>query len=221
MQTAACKQPFIFHHPFSMLVAGPTMCGKTSFIIDLLSSPGYIEPPPKKILWCYGIKNMDQFKKILKKSIYPVFFQEGLPNVNDISHSDYVFIIIDDLMVNAGKSDDISKLFTLGMHHKNVSVALMIQNIFHQGKKMRDISLNTKYFILFKNPRDARQITFLARQMFPAYPDFLPDAFRQATSRPHGYLIVDLTQQTSEQHRLVTNIFPHQQCYFFAPKKAF
>jgi len=215
----ACERPFVFKHPFSMLIAGPTMSGKTCFIIDLLSQPSCISPPPKKILWCYGIRNDEQFLNVYRASKYPVHFKEGLPNVEDISPDDGVFIIIDDLMLNAGKSEAISQLFTLGMHHKNISVALIVQNIFHQGKKMRDISLNTKYFVLFKNPRDRRQISFLSSQMFPAIPNFLPDAFQQATERPHGYLIIDLTQQTNENHRLVTNIFPHQQCYFFMPIK--
>jgi hypothetical protein len=202
-----------------MIVAGPTMCGKTTFVKDLLHYTTYIQPPPKQVLWCYGSFNEKQFKEICEYSSYPIRFQEGIPNINDdtLVGSD-TFIIIDDLMTSAGKSSEISQLFTQGMHHRNISVALLIQNIFHQAKKMRDISLNTKYFVLFKSPRDGNQITTLSRQIFPHSPYYLSDAFRQATERTYGYLVVDLTQETDDNYRLVTNIFPHEFCFYFIPK---
>lgn len=83
---------------------------------------------------------------------------------------------------------------------------------------MRDISLNSNYMVLFKNPRDARQISHLSSQMFPSLPRYLPDAYRQATERPYGYLVIDLTQKTESDMRLVTNVFPYQKCYYFIPK---
>lgn len=219
-QETACETSFTFKHPFSMIVGGPTMCGKTTFIKDLLHYTAYIRPPPKNILWCYGTFNEKQFQDIYKHSSYPIRFQEGLPNIDDVSCvSDGTFIIIDDLMTSAGKSVEISHLFTQGVHHKNISVALLVQNVFHQAKKMRDISLNAKYFVLFKSPRDKTQITFLSRQIFPHHPHYLSDAFRQATERAHGYLIVDLTQGTDDNYRLITNIFPNEFCYYFIPKK--
>lgn len=219
MSRQVCQRVFTFKHPFSMVVAGPTMSGKTTFIKDLLHYPAYIQPTPRKIIWCYGAFNEQQFRIILKDSNYPIQFHEGLPNIDDISPDDNVFIILDDLMTSVGKSAEIARLFTQGMHHKNISVALIVQNVFHQGRKMRDISLNTKYFILFKTPRDASQINILSRQIFPHYGNYLADAFRQATERAHGYLIVDLTQETNDNFRLVTNIFPHECCYYFIPKK--
>jgi hypothetical protein len=213
------SQPFTFKQPFSMIIAGPTMSGKTCFMIDLLTHKSCIEPSPKDVLWCYGIKNKNQFAEIRQKSQYPVHFHEGLPIIEDVKTGNNTLIVLDDLMTDAGKSNAISQLFTRGMHHNNISVILITQNIFHQGKKMRDISLNSNYFVLFKNPRDARQISFLSSQMFPTQPKYLPDAFKQATERPHGYLVIDLTQKTETDFRLVTNIFPYQSCYFLIPKK--
>jgi hypothetical protein len=58
-------------------------------------------------------------------------------------------------------------IFTKYSHHKNMSVIFTVQNIFHQKKGQRDISLNTMYLILMKNPRDMAQIIYLARQLHP------------------------------------------------------
>jgi len=205
-----------------MLIAGPTGCGKSTFMTDLLSHPENIKPQPKQVLWCYGTDensdNSEQFKKILNASKFPIRFHKGIPDLSNITTADNIFIVLDDLMQKAGKSNEISKLFTLGMHHKNISVALIVQNFFHQATSMRNISLNSHYLVLFKNPRDGRQIKCISSQIFPTNSSFLTDAYRQATERPYGYVIIDLTQQTSDECRVLTNIFPHEYCMYFMPK---
>jgi hypothetical protein len=67
--------------------------------------------------------------------------------------------------------------------------------------------LNAHYMIIFKNPRDAAQITYLARQISPENPKFLVEAYRDATSIPHGYLLIDLKQNTPDVLRYRTDIF--------------
>ena len=59
----------------------------------------------------------------------------------------------------------ISSYFTRGSHHKNVSVILVTQNLFHPNKHFRTASLNAQYMIIFKNPRDSLQIKYLGRSI--------------------------------------------------------
>ena len=75
-------------------------------------------------------------------------------------------IILDDLL-NDAYSGEVCRLFTKGSHHRNVSIILITQNLFHQAKYCRDISLNAKYIVLIKNARDKNQFTNLARQVYP------------------------------------------------------
>jgi hypothetical protein len=70
-------------------------------------------------------------------------------------------------MPQSGKDKRISDLFTKGSHHRNLSIIYIVQNIFHQGKEMRNIRLNAHYIVLFKSPRDKQQISMLARQINP------------------------------------------------------
>ena len=72
---------------------------------------------------------------------------------------------------------------------------------------MRTISLNTHYMVMFKNPRDATQIRTLACQMYPEKPRFLTDAYRDATSMPYGYLLVNLRPDACDALRLQTDVF--------------
>ena len=75
-------------------------------------------------------------------------------------------LILDDLL-NEAYSDAVCDLFTKGSHHRNVSVILVKQNLFHQGTKCRDISLKAKYVVALKNVRDRNQFSFLALPVYP------------------------------------------------------
>ena len=98
-----------------------------------------------------------------------------------------MLLIIDDLMSETDSR--VTKLFTKGSHHKNASVIYISQNLFHKGKENRYISLNSHYLILFKNPRDALQITHLGRQIFPDKGKYFREAFTDATSLTSIWLL--------------------------------
>ena len=100
-----------------------------------------------------------------------------------------------------------SKLFTKESHHHNLSVMFIVQNLFDKNKEIRTISLNSHYLVVFKNPRDASQITHLAKQMYPGKTKYVQEAFLDATNQPHGYLVFDLRQETPDHLRLRTDIF--------------
>jgi hypothetical protein len=99
-------------------------------------------------------------------------------------------------------------LFTRGSHHRNISVKLITQNLFQQVRNCRDISLNAKYLILFKNVRDKRQFSYLANQVHPEDSSGLFKAYLDVTKRPHGYLLLDLIQHSEDRYRFRTNVFP-------------
>ena len=86
-------------------------------------------------------------------------------------------VITDDLMHELSNDQRITSLFTKGCHHRNLSVIFILQNIFHRGKELRDMSLNCHYLILFKSPRDTSQVTHLAKQMFPGHINYMRESF--------------------------------------------
>lgn len=209
-----------FEHPFTCIIAGPTKSGKTEFVKKLLQAlPFYICPCPSRVVWSYGIENEKQREEIDKISKVNVEFIEGIPDLNMFSSRDKNLLIIDDLMNDVGKSKHVSDIFTKGCHHRNISIILLVQNLFHQGPKMRDIHLSTNYLVLFKNPRDRTQITHLARQAFPENPQFLLNAYKEACSNPFGYLLIDFSQITPDNYRVSSGIFPPEICRLYLPRK--
>jgi hypothetical protein len=91
-------------------------------------------------IWCYSEKTVVPYEQLaeLEKN---VLFHEGVPkNFNNAQGEPC--LILDDLL-NEVYSEEVCILFTRGSHHWNISVILITQNLFHQGKR-RDISLNAK-----------------------------------------------------------------------------
>ena len=88
----------------------------------------------------------------------------------------------------------------------NLSLVLITQNIFFQGRNMRTINLNIHYIILMSNPRVA-QISTLAQQV--GLGKVLMEAYIDAVcNKPYGYLVVNLSPHNSSGYKLFSNIFP-------------
>ena len=61
-------------------------------------------------------------------------------------------------------------------------------------------------------------ISNLARQMYPGHSKYMVEAFKNATSDPYGYLLIDMKPFTEEMYRLRTNIFPGETHYVYIRK---
>ena len=116
--------------------------------------------------------------------------------------------MFDDQKIYASKDKRIVNLFTRGSHQRNLSVSYIAQNLFHEGKGSRSISLNSHYLVLFTNPRDKLQILILARQMYPGQTDFFLNQYEETVKRPFGYVLIDLKTTTQDNDRLRINVPP-------------
>lgn len=203
-----------FIHPFTAIVAGPTSCGKSHFVTGFLNNVNTVcNQSFQNIVWCY-----DEMQPLY--NLKNVNYTQGIPDLTMFDGKHPQLLVIDDLMRESdGRIVDI---FTKGSHHRNLSVFYITQNLFHQGKGQRDISLNANYIIYFKNPRDKTQIKYLARQVYPENCKFLEEAYKNATKDAHGYLMIDLKQTTDDMYRFKTNIFNFTSyCTVYVPKKGF
>lgn len=191
-----------FTHPATILLAGPSFSGKTSFAIKVIQELKRICTVPKfnQILWC-----VSETSSIPLEIKDLVTIHKGIPDFRNEKGKPKL-IILDDLM-NDVYGRQVSDLFTKHSHHRNLSVILITQNLFHKGNCSRDITLNTKYIVVFKNPRDKTQFSHLARQVYPEDSTSLHKAFLDATSKPFGYLLLDLCQETHDLLRFRGNIF--------------
>ena len=132
-------------------------------------------------------------------------FVKGIPE--SLENDSYLdvnirnLIVLHDQMIEAGKDNWIVNLFTKGLHRRNLNVIYIVQNLFHQGKGNRSISLNSHYLVLFKNPYDKLHSLTVAKQMYPSETAWFIKEYEKAVRRPYGYLFVDLRPTTPERCR--------------------
>ena len=189
-------------HPFTCLVSGPTCCGKTEFVKKLVQSRDWcIDQPVQDIIWCYG-----EWQPAYEELKHQVRFTNEIISPEDLDPRVVHLVILDDQMDNDKDKDKVERLFIKSCHHRNTSVIYIVQNLFSRGKNHRTCSLNTHYFLIFKNPRDSQQVETLSRQMFPTRKRYLTESYIDATRVPFGYLLIDAKPNTPEHLRLRSDI---------------
>ena len=205
----------VFSHPFTAIVSGPTKSGKTVFTTTLINNAlNMIQPPPQEIFWCYG-EWQPAYHQLMERGVKLI---DGVPDMSQLKKSPEIpkLIIFDDLMQDIKSDQHLVKLFTRGSHHWNLSVVHIVQNIFYKG--LRTSRVNVQYLVLMKNPADQLQASTLAKQLYPGKTKYFMESYNDAVSKSFGYLFIDLSQNTPENMRLRTNIFPSEQCIVYVPK---
>lgn len=188
--------------PFTMIIAGPTGCGKSQLVFKLIEGVhNLITPIVHDITYCYGQwqASFEKFKKTVQ------FHQGLLPRAELLEKrkdlTKHSLLIIDDL-IDPEDAALVKDLFIKGSHHRNTSVIFITQNLFLPHKEYRTLSVNAHYIVIFKNPRDMSQIQAMARQAFPHNATFLTRVYNNETTREHSYILLDFKQATPDKLRV-------------------
>ena len=81
-------------HLFTYMVCRPTQCGKTRFVLKVISyANSMIFPPPERIFWFFGY-----FQESFRELFETIEFVKGLPSSSDYLDGRRILVIIDDLM---------------------------------------------------------------------------------------------------------------------------
>lgn len=199
----------------NIIVTGQWHAGKSTFVFSLLKHLELFESDIKHIgIWQPLFEQMETV-------VNSITFHQGIPDKNILerfsNEHGSILLVLDDVMGQGTNNVELMNLFTTYSHHMGITVIFLLQNIFPPGKYMRTISLNAHYIILFKNPRDERQVRTLGSQIFPNQSKYFMDAYKKATELPYSYLCVTLYPGTSERYRLSSNIFPEQETILYLP----
>ena len=205
-----------FKNPSTFTLAGPSQCGKTTFIMNVLRNQDLLfEDPRCKQNVIYFYNQWQKSFDVLSKENVVTEWANKLPTSDDVMEKTSKFadqggsvIVIDDFAQQLKK--DTIDIFSRLSHHTNSTVFLLTQNIFSKNPVFRDISLNSTYIALFKNPRDSSQIRTFARQFAPGDTDYIVDSYSQTTKKPYSYMFYDHHQSTPQILRVRSNVLPHE-----------
>lgn len=118
-----------------ILVAGPSCCGKTTFLKNLLAKQNnlkrFFDHPVKKILWCFN-HEQSAYAEIARANPL-VVFHKGLPDITKeypvpFPSDQTTIVVLDDLMQETTNSKDVLNIFTQESHHLNFTCFLVVQN---------------------------------------------------------------------------------------------
>lgn len=201
------KDPRNLLHPFSLLISAPSQSGKSHWVLNLISKcRTKVSPPIDRIVYVNATISSDLQDRLIAHSPVPIRLTDDIGSVVGDPNST-TLVVIDDLMDESATEKEVERLFIKRVHHDNLSVAYLVQNLFHASKVHRTISLNANYLWLGTNRRAADQIRTLAQQIFPTKTKYFLEAYNDAiTRRPYGYLFVDLKVGTPEIYRVKTDV---------------
>ena len=132
--------------PFRLIVAGGSGSGKTEFVKQLVNERFYSEPI-ENIIYCYP----DYLTEVPTEFDVQVQYYVGLPDTSYLAGiPNGSLLILDDMMIECSKCEDIVKLFSVVARKRRINVILITQNIYQQGKHFRNIRLNATGVVLFR-----------------------------------------------------------------------
>ena len=204
-----------------MIVAGVSGGGKTHWIYKLLREQDTLFTDPiHSCLLCYGA--YQPLYAEMQQAVPNLSLNEGcnekvLKQHGILDPSKRTVLVIDDLHVEMADDPLLSKLFCKFSHHMNTAVIFITQNMYRQGRQMRDVISNCHYLCFLAQPRDKTAVMCLARQMFPRQTGYFMQAYDEATEQPFGYLLVDARPETPNDLRLRSGLFSDEQCVAWLP----
>ena len=199
--------------PFRLIVAGGSGSGKTEFVKKLVQK-NHFKSAFDNIVYVYP-EYLDECPADFDTNA-GLQFLRGLPDVGILGGMEHnTLIILDDMMMETSKSDDVVKLFTVIARKRNISVILIVQNIFQQGKHFRTIRLNATGIALFKfyagvdtNYRILRDLALLSFISKPLLASIYSTRFR--------YIYLDLHPNRQYDYSTIrSNIFDEYSRIYF------
>ena len=131
-----------FKNPWSMIVSAPSSSGKTVFTKQVLNKS---DKQFENIFLLYS-EWQDGYK-----GCSGISFVSGMPSSLDayLELSGPKAMLFDDMIMRADCTN-----FHSEATPPKPKCHINLQNVYSQGKVMRNVHLNTEYVVLFRNPRD-------------------------------------------------------------------
>ena len=196
---------------FKLFISGPSRCGKTFFLNQLLENMNmFVKHHPSIVIYIYSVwqPSFDEMKGMVN------YFIQDNENIEEEikmkSNGGGMLIVFDDL-INSNSLPIIAKLFTVDGRHMNMSMIFLTQRMFVNNEYFRQISQNSDYFCVFKNPRNGSEIRTLTQQLTPGSMNLI-DIYKKATKDPFSYLFINLTQECDEDVKYLSHIFDEDFC---------
>ncbi len=191
------------HCPSRMVIAGPSMIGKSQFALRLIKFRDHVYNQNfDRILYAFPETSLhlhQQFIDALKDACSFIEIVEGIPNINALNlntdATTHKLLVMDDLMTRVFSSNDMLELVTSTSHHSNISVVIISQSIFLPAKHRLTLIRNCSEKVIFHDKLDHNQLAVISRHIAPGQPKLLKECFdfiyRNTKKTDLKYLLLD------------------------------
>jgi len=223
--------------PARIVVAGPTMAGKSEFILNLVKHRDSVFSEEfKRIIYAIPEESMHlhgSYLERLKQACASVQIHEGLPDLDMLhlcSEKSHKLLILDDLADQVFTNKQMLHLITKNSHHANCSLIITTQNYYFPTKYGKTFMRNCSEKIFFFDKSDAHLFSTISSQTFPSHPGFLKYCFdwiyREQPNVLFKYVVLDSSSLSEFPRAMLarTNILPDEHgvvrpIFFFPEEK--
>ena len=196
-----------FEYPFRMIISGSSQSGKTSFAKQLLENTSLFDGELKNILYCYPDYLSETPVQWHEDLELPVTYQTGLPTLNELCtlESDTV-IVLDDLYEECITAKQMDYLFRVLSGKKRLSVIIMTQRFFAQGRYAMNIRNCCNFTVLMRNADE--RLNYRIAYLFKSTSAINKIIDTEFGKEGYPYIFVDSSPKGQiTGNRLYTNIF--------------
>ena len=183
-------------------LVGPAETGKSQLIYNWLQN-GTFEPKFDKIHCFYQYSQT--LYDVMQKEVENLEFVQGVHfEFIDSSNNNGTkyLLLFDDSCDDIFNSKDFLDISTAG-RHRGLSTIYNRDNLFHQIKLVRDVELQNTHIVRFKSSHGVTQVSTVSAQL--GVGSQLVEWYRDATSVPHGHLLIDFSPRTDDRLHYCTN----------------
>ena len=218
---AIFKEKTKFISPFRVILSGSSGAGKTYFAENLIRANLFEEAI--NFIYYFHPCYLDEAPVDWHESMtLPVSYQTGLPTIEQLtSMPEKSLVILDDLMDKCVLSEAIDHLFRVISGKRKISVMIMTQNYFINGRFSRNIRNSCNYSVLMRNCCDATINSRAARAMNLSKAVTVAELSNSEKEFP--YLFIDQTQKGQVSgYQIYTDIFGmYMKCFSNAGMPAY
>ena len=196
-----------FEYPFRMIISGSSQSGKTSFAKQLLQNTELFDGELKNILYCYPEYLSETPVEWHEELLLPVTYQTGLPTLNELcSLETDTVIVLDDLYEECITAKQIDHLFRVLSGKKRLSVIIMTQRFFAQGRYAMNIRNCCNFTVLMRNSDE--RLNYRIAYLFKSNTVINKIIDTEFSKEGYPYIFVDSSPRGQVTgNRLYTNIF--------------
>jgi hypothetical protein len=216
------------HVPSTVVISGPSQCGKTTLIEKLLTEDNCFQKKFNEICWVHAPHASNKVLFDNLKAKLPIEFREGYPD-KDIADNKLFkqtgpnLLILDDILVclnTAHKS--LLDLFNIISHHQDITVILTVQNLSGatptQKNCLSSLLRSCSYLILFSSRRMTPIFRFISTSFFPGEQFRVLKPFLESlrSRDTHSYFVFDFITDNEDLRIRCGGLVPSDKCYVYS-----